>query len=90
MQRGRRPAKLTQICYSNQYPKENMNLAHHLKIFLWTLTSDGIQVGEGDRKTGCFQNNSCCSTEVPGLLQRLEISASPSRHPRSVRKAQSS
>lgn len=34
-QGGGRPAKITLICYLNQYPQENLNLVHHLKTCLF-------------------------------------------------------
>lgn len=34
-QRGGRPAKITLICYLNQYLQENLSLVHHLKTCLF-------------------------------------------------------
>lgn len=79
-QRGRGPAKITQICYSNQYPQENLNLVHHLLIFLWTLTSDAIQGGDRDRKTAGFQTSSC-STEIPGAPAAIRNTHQPKPGP---------
>lgn len=49
-QGGRRPAKITLICYLNQYPQENVDLVHHLKTFICTLTSDVTQIGKWGQK----------------------------------------